>query len=103
MHQEDRAEHYYDQSDSREADKSTCQHGDCRCDLRQTNEIAKHHWKVVLDCEALGPRPTEHAEQDRSTVVKKRQSACDSESEEGNVNSCGRALEIHGARPDCTR
>jgi threonine/homoserine/homoserine lactone efflux protein len=41
------------------------------CDLRQPNEIAEHHRKVVIDCETLGPRPTEHAEQDRCTVVKK--------------------------------
>ena len=72
MHQEDRAEHYSDQSDSCEADENTHQDGDCRCELRQPNEIAEHHWKVVIDCEMLGPRPTEHAEQDRCSVVKKR-------------------------------
>src|SRR5689334_23767520 len=88
MHQEDRAEHDNDQSGCSEADENARQDSNCGCDLRQPNEIAEHNWETMIDCETLGTWPTEHAEQDGCTVIKERQTACDSEREQSHIGSC---------------
>jgi hypothetical protein len=56
-----RAEHDKDQSGCRETNESTRQDSNRGCDLRQPNEITEHNWKMMIDCEMLGTRPTEHA------------------------------------------